>query len=103
MHTFLSRCGSVVLDFMMRFDQSVVVSHVVTSLSDAAREDRFGDFQVDPDSIKQVLTSTDGFGIAAKGTCYKETVSDHIRKEGVTPCFAFVSRQSQGAFFRLQA
>ncbi|CAH3147000.1 unnamed protein product [Pocillopora meandrina] len=72
MYTFLSRCGSVVLDFMMRFDQRVVLSHVVTSLSDAAREDRFGDFKVDPDSIKQVLTS--------KGTCYKETVSDQIKK-----------------------
>ena len=95
MYTFLSRCGSVVLDFMMRFDQSVVLSHVVTSLSDAAREDRFGDFKVDPDSIRQVLTS--------KGTCYKETVSDQIKKGRVTPCFALVFRQSKCTFFRLQA
>ena len=103
MYTFLSRCGSVVLDFMMRFDQSVVVSHVVTSLSDAAREDRFGDFKVDPDSIKEALTSTDGLGIAAKGTCYKETVSDQIKKGRVTPCFALVSRQLLCAFFRSRA
>ena len=79
----------------MRFDQSVVVSHVVTSLADAAKEDRFGDFKVDPDSIRQVLKS--------KGICYKETVSDQIKKGRVTPCFALVFRQSKCTFFRLQA
>ena len=45
--------------------------------------------------IKQVLTS--------KGTCYKETVSDQIKKGRVTPCFALVFRQSKCTFFRLQA
>ena len=51
----LPRCGSVVLDFMMRFNRSVVVSNVLTVLLDAARQDKFGGFKVDPESIKQVL------------------------------------------------
>ena len=58
----LSRCGSVVLDFMMRFNQSVVVSHVLTFLSDVARQGKFGVFKVDPSSIKQVLIPTDHDG-----------------------------------------
>ena len=53
----LSRCGSVVLDFMMSFNQSVVVSHVLTFLSDVARQGKFGVFKIDPSSIKQVLIS----------------------------------------------
>ena len=58
----LSRCGSVVLNFMMRFNQSVVVSHVLTFLSDAARQGKFGVFKVDPSSIKQVFIPTDHDG-----------------------------------------
>ena len=50
----ISRCGSVVLDFMMKFNQSVIVSNVLTFLSDAARQGKFGAFKVDPGSIKQV-------------------------------------------------
>ena len=53
--TPLSRCGSVVLDFMMKFNQSVIVSNVLTFLSDAARQGKFGAFKVDPGSIKQVF------------------------------------------------
>ena len=45
---------------MMRFNQSVVVSNVLIVLSDAARQDKFGGFKVNPDSIKQVLIPTDG-------------------------------------------
>ena len=45
---------------MMRFNQSVVVSNVLIVLSHAARQDRFGGFKVNPDSIKQVLIPTDG-------------------------------------------
>ena len=51
----ISRCGSVVLDFMMKFNQSVIVSNVLTFLSDAARQGKFGAFKVDPGSIKQVF------------------------------------------------
>ena len=40
---------------MMRFNKSVIASNVLTFLSDAARQDKFGAFKVDPDSIKQVL------------------------------------------------
>ena len=70
----LSRCGSVVLDFMMRFNQSVVVSNVLIVLSDAARQDKFGGFKVNPDSIKQVLIPTDGSESTTKGKFYKEIV-----------------------------
>ncbi|XP_022803128.1 proto-oncogene tyrosine-protein kinase receptor Ret-like [Stylophora pistillata] len=62
-----SRCGSVVLDFMMRLNQSVVVSHLLTLLSDTARQDKFGVFKVDPDSIKQVFIPRDSLGSTTKG------------------------------------
>ena len=67
----LSRCGSVVLDFTMRFNQSVIVSNVLTFLSDAVEQDKFGAFKVDPDSIKQVLMPTDGLESATQGKYYK--------------------------------
>ena len=77
-HSFLppplSRCGSVTLDFMMRFNQSVILSSVLTLLSDAARQDKFGVFKVDPDSIKQVFRASDGSESTTKGKCYKECV-----------------------------
>ena len=63
----LPRCGSVVLDFMMRFNQSVIVSNVLTFLSDAARKDKFGVFKVDQDSIKQVLIPTGGLESKTQG------------------------------------
>ena len=70
----LSRCGSVVLDFMMRFNHSVVVSNVLIVLSDAARQDKFRGFKVNPDSIKQVSIPTDGAESTKKGKFYKEIV-----------------------------
>nr|XP_058944931.1 uncharacterized protein LOC131772987 isoform X1 [Pocillopora verrucosa] len=66
-NTVNTRCGSVVLDFMMRFNQSVVVSNVLIDLSDAARQDKFEGFKVKPDSIKQVLIPTDGSESTTKG------------------------------------
>ena len=68
----LPRCGSVVLDFMMRFNRSVVVSNLLTVLFDAAMEDKFGGFKVDPESIKQVFIATDGSESTTKGKFYKE-------------------------------
>ncbi|CAH3157700.1 unnamed protein product [Pocillopora meandrina] len=68
----LSRCGSVVLDFMMRFNRSVVVSSVLTVLLDAARQGKFGGFKVDPESIKQVFMPADDSESTTKGTFYKE-------------------------------
>ena len=70
----LSRCGSVVLDFMMRFNQTVVVSNVLIVLSDAARQDKFGGFKVNPDSIKQVLIPIDGSESTTKCKFYKDIV-----------------------------
>ncbi|XP_066024479.1 uncharacterized protein [Pocillopora verrucosa] len=66
-NTVNTRCGSVVLDFMMRFNQTVVVSNVLIVLSDAARQDKFRGFKVNPDSIKQVLILTDGSESTTKG------------------------------------
>ena len=71
----LSRCGSVVLDFMMRFNQSVVVNNILTFLSDAARQNKLGGFKVNPDSIKQVFLPTDGSESTVKGKFYKEIVN----------------------------
>ena len=68
----LLRCGSVVLDFMMRFNRSVVVSNVLTVLLDAARQEKFGGFKVDPESIKQVFITTDGSESTTKSMFYKE-------------------------------
>ena len=67
----LSRCGSVILEFLMKFNQSVIVSDVLTSLSDAARQDKFGVFKVDPGSIKEVLIPTDGLESSTQGKYYK--------------------------------
>ena len=67
----LSRCSSVVLDFMMRFNQNVIVSNVLTFLSDAARQDKFGAFQVDPDSIKQLVIPTDDTESTTQGKYYR--------------------------------
>ena len=72
--TPLPRCGSVIIDFMMRFNQSVVVSNVLTLLSDAARQEQFGGFKVNPDSIELVSIPTDGSESTTKGKYYKEIV-----------------------------
>ena len=52
---------------MMRFNHSVVVSNVLIVLSDAARQDKFRGFKVNPDSIKQVSIPTDGAESTKKG------------------------------------
>lgn len=63
------RCGSVIVDFSMKFNQSVIASEVFTILKDAAKQDKFGDFKVDPSSIKQTSPSpTDTAG--TKGTVF---------------------------------
>ena len=79
----LSRCGSVVLDFMMRFNQNVVVSNVLIVLSDAARQDKFRGFKVNPDSIKQVLIPTDGSESTTKGKFYKDIVHTYSSEDGL--------------------
>ena len=58
---------------MMRFNQSVILSNVLTFLSDAARQDKFEVFKVDPDSIKQVLIPSDGLESTTQGKYYKWT------------------------------
>ena len=52
----------------MNFNQSVVVSDVLTSLKDAARQDKFGVFKVDPASIKQVSLPNGGSDSTTQGT-----------------------------------
>ena len=54
MGSFVFRCGSIVVDFEMKFNQSVVVSEVLNVLKTAAKEENFGGFKVDPNSIEQV-------------------------------------------------
>ena len=54
----IHRCGSVVVDFIMYFNQRAAVSDVLLALKDAARQEKFGVFKVDPDSIKQISSPT---------------------------------------------
>ncbi|XP_022809179.1 ephrin type-B receptor 3-like [Stylophora pistillata] len=53
-----SRCGSVIVNFIMYFNESVAISAVLTSLKIAAEQKKFGVFRVDPASIKQVSSPT---------------------------------------------
>ena len=81
----LSRCGSVVLDFMMRFNQSVVVNNILTVLSNAAKQNKLGGFKVNPASIKQVFLPTDGSESTVKGKFNKEIVN-YIEVRKATRC-----------------
>ena len=81
----LSRCGSVVLDFMMRFNQSVVVNNILTVLSNAARQNKLGGFKVNPASIKQVFLPSDGSESTVKGKFNKEIVN-YIEVRKATRC-----------------
>ena len=42
----------------MKFNQSVDVNEVLTVLKDAAQQNKFGDYKVDPNSIKQISPSS---------------------------------------------
>jgi len=51
------RCGSVIVDLVLRFNQRVSESDVISVLKTAAQQDSFGGFVVDPESIKQTSPS----------------------------------------------
>ncbi|XP_022809178.1 proto-oncogene tyrosine-protein kinase receptor Ret-like isoform X6 [Stylophora pistillata] len=51
-------CGSVIVNFIMYFNEIVAISAVLTSLKNAAEQNKFGVFRVDPASIKQVSSAT---------------------------------------------
>ena len=68
----------------MRFNQIVFVSKVLTVLSDAARQDKFGGFKVNPDSIKQVFIPTDSSESTTKGKFYKEIVYTYSFENGLS-------------------
>jgi len=54
---FISRCGSVIIDLVLVFNQSMNKSDVISALKTAAQQDKFGKSSVDPDSIKQTSQS----------------------------------------------
>ena len=55
------RCGSVIVDLVLRFNKVVSESDVISALKTAAQQGDFGKFTVDPDSIKATDTgSTQG-------------------------------------------
>lgn len=55
------RCINVIIiDFEMKFDQSVSVSEVLNVLKTAAKENNLDGFKVDPNSIAQTSTPTTG-------------------------------------------
>ena len=60
--TVYFRCGSIIVDFMLKFNKSVVVSEVMTTLQEAAKGGTFGGFQIN--SIKRIFpqpaTPTEG-------------------------------------------
>ena len=77
----------------MRFNHSVVVSNVLIVLSDAARQDKFRGFKVNPDSIKQVSIPTDGAESTKKGKFYKEIVKcldKFFRKRTFSNCIPYL-------------
>ncbi|XP_066024495.1 fibroblast growth factor receptor 2-like isoform X2 [Pocillopora verrucosa] len=89
-NTLNTRCGSVVLDFMMKFNQSVIVSNVLTFLSDSARQDKFGAFKVDPDSIKQVLIPTDGLESTMQGPEECNCTCNDVLLKSIIGVLAFI-------------
>jgi len=79
------RCGSVIVDLLLRFNQSVSERGVVSVLKTAAQQHNFGNFNVDPNSIKQTSPSptaspsptskggTQGIVKALLKLCYNKT------------------------------
>ena len=64
------RCGSVIVDFEMKFNQSAVVNEVLNVLKIAAKEDNFDGFKVDPNSIEQISPPpSDTSGTKGKPVC----------------------------------
>ena len=51
------RNGSIVVDFLLKFSQNVSASDVVSDLRSAAKENKFGNLTVDPNSIQQISSS----------------------------------------------
>ena len=68
--TVYSRCVSIIVDFMLKFNKSVVASEVMTTLQEAAKGGTFGGFQIS--SIARIFpqhaTPTEGtiFGRSLK-------------------------------------
>ena len=59
--TVYFRCGSIIVDFTLKFNQSVVVSEVMTTLQEAAKGGTFGGFQINSvKRISQPATPTKG-------------------------------------------
>ena len=51
------RCGSVIVDLVLRFSQSVSVNDAISALKTAAQQTNFGGYIVDPESIQQTAPS----------------------------------------------
>ncbi|XP_068733697.1 tyrosine kinase receptor Cad96Ca-like [Montipora capricornis] len=51
-----TRCGSVVVYLTLRFLRSVGGNEAISTLVDAARQNKFGNFIVDPNSIKELVS-----------------------------------------------
>lgn len=70
------RPGSIIVDLVLRFSQSINDSDVISTLKTAAEQDKFGLFTVDPDSIRitgpepssQSTKTTKGTEPSTKGT-----------------------------------
>ena len=60
--TVYFRCGSIIVDFMLKFNKSVVVSEVITTLQEAAKGGTFGGLQISSIAriFPQPTTPTEG-------------------------------------------
>ena len=48
----------MIVDLVLRFNQSLTENDVISTLKTAAEQDKFGTFNVDPNSIKATPSST---------------------------------------------
>ena len=63
--TVFFTCGSIIVDFILEFNQSVVVSDVTTTFQEAVKGGTFGGFQIN--SIKQISSQS---ATPTKGTMF---------------------------------
>ena len=80
-----SRCGSVIVDFQLRFNQSVRADDVISALKTAVRQGKFGNFSVDTNSIEQRKprsSSADAGDTSTQDTSTQDTSTQDTRTQG---------------------
>lgn len=70
---FFFRCGSIIVEFKLEFNQSVVASEVMTTLQEAAKRGTVGGFQIN--SMKQISPQP---ATPTEGTIYGRSLKNVI-------------------------